>query len=129
MDRDVHVLTREQCVSRLSRRSVGRVSVSMNALPVVVPVDYLIEGDSVVFRAPLDRGLAAACDGSVIAFEVDDFATLVAADARWSVHIIGVASLLANQRVRLPTAALRGQEIHAVRPASDDEVIRTRPQR
>jgi nitroimidazol reductase NimA-like FMN-containing flavoprotein (pyridoxamine 5'-phosphate oxidase superfamily) len=129
MSRHVHALTSEQCVSRLSGRSVGRVSVSMGALPVVVPVDYVLDHDSVVFSAPLDRALAAACDGSVIAFEVDDFAHLVTTAARWSVHIVGVASLLPNQAVRLPTAGLRGREIHETHATSDDDVIRTRPQK
>lgn len=125
-------------MTRLSGRSVGRVSVSVGAMPVVVPVDYLLDDDSVVFRAPLDGGLASACDGSVIAFEVDDFAGLLATDARWSVHIVGVGSLLneceqrqvaglgtlaatssaPNQVVRLRTRELRGHEIHATPTAS-----------
>jgi nitroimidazol reductase NimA-like FMN-containing flavoprotein (pyridoxamine 5'-phosphate oxidase superfamily) len=128
MSRHVHALTREQCVSRLSGRSVGRVSVSIGALPVVVPVDYVLEDDGVVFRAPLDSALAGACDGAVIAFEVDDFADVAAADARWSVHIVGIGSMLPNQDVRLPTARLRGQEVHATRAASDSEVKRILPQ-
>jgi nitroimidazol reductase NimA-like FMN-containing flavoprotein (pyridoxamine 5'-phosphate oxidase superfamily) len=114
MSRGVQQLTPEQCVARLSGRSIGRVSVSMGALPVVVPVDYRLDDDSVIFRSPLDRALAAACDGAVIAFQVDDFATLADTDARWSVHIVGVGSIVdtaeTNPQVRLHTAGVRGHE-------------------
>jgi uncharacterized protein len=118
MNRLVQPLTRDQCVARLNGRSVGRVSVSIGALPVVVPVDYRVEDDSVVFRAPLDRGLATACDGAVIAFEVDDFAALVGSDARWSVHIVDIAHSGPDQMIRLHTGALRGHEIRANPTAS-----------
>jgi uncharacterized protein len=122
MNRGVQQLTREQCVARLSRRNVGRVSVSMGALPVVVPVDYLVDDDSVIFRSPINRGLASACDGAVIAFQVDDFASLADTDARWSVHIVGVGSIVdaaeTEPLVRLHTAAVRGQEIRPTPTAS-----------
>jgi nitroimidazol reductase NimA-like FMN-containing flavoprotein (pyridoxamine 5'-phosphate oxidase superfamily) len=103
-------LTRDQCVARLSGRTVGRVSVSRGALPVVVPVVYELDGDSVLFHAPLDGLLAAACDGAVIAFEVDDLATAGCPAGGWSVHVTGVGSLVTDEVVRLETDRITGQE-------------------
>jgi nitroimidazol reductase NimA-like FMN-containing flavoprotein (pyridoxamine 5'-phosphate oxidase superfamily) len=125
-------LTRDECVARLSSGTVGRVSVSMGALPVVVPVRYVLDEDSVLFCAPLDALLAAACNGSVIAFEVDDLAGSLTAGSGWSVHVTGIGSLLneadqprlqrlgplaighrsLDQVVRLDTRRITGQERH-----------------
>jgi hypothetical protein len=130
----VHPLSREQCLSRLSRLDVGRVSVSVGAMPVIVPVEYVVDRGSVIFHAPLDRALAAACDGAVIAFEVDDFRTADAHGSRWSVHVVGVGAMITdlvqlramnlhsldlshlepNQTVRLRTHRLTGHKLDAL---------------
>jgi uncharacterized protein len=128
-------LTHDQCVTRLSLCGVGRVSLSIGALPVVVPVRYLLDGESVVFCAPLDEALADACDGSVVAFEVDDLTPSDRCDSDWSVHLVGVCSRLAqhdqarlldrgpwdvngddrNHVMRLPITRLSGHELSAMR--------------
>jgi uncharacterized protein len=138
VNRTTTPLTRDQCVVRLSSHCVGRVSVSIDALPVIVPVVYLLDGDSVLFRAPLDSALADACADAVIAFEADDFDASVVTNASWSVHIVGVGSLLdereqlrvlslgsqdvtgrdMDQIVRLSLGHVRGNELHATPLAS-----------
>lgn len=92
MTTDVRALSAEECRSRLAEQAVGRVSVTRGALPVIVPVNYAFDGNSIVFRTRGDARLAAACDESVIAFEIDE----LAADGTggWSVLVLGVASLL-----------------------------------
>jgi nitroimidazol reductase NimA-like FMN-containing flavoprotein (pyridoxamine 5'-phosphate oxidase superfamily) len=101
----VEVLTDEQCMSRLSLQRIGRVSVTKDALPVIVPVNFVTDGASVVFRTPSHGLLARACDSNVIAFEVDDFS--VEADAGWSVLVVGVARLLtASEHLRALTFGL-----------------------
>lgn len=129
--RSVSPLTSAQCATRLAGCVVGRVSVSMDALPVVVPVVYCLDGDDVLFRAPLDGALAKACDGSVIAFEVDDLSTSGATGEGWSVQIVGVGRRLDQREqsrvfgkgwldvaavdlahvVRLPAVRLNGHEL------------------
>jgi nitroimidazol reductase NimA-like FMN-containing flavoprotein (pyridoxamine 5'-phosphate oxidase superfamily) len=90
---NVQTLTGDQCLSRLSGKRIGRVSVSKDALPIIVPVDYARDGNSIVFRARQHSMLAAACDKAVIAFEVDEFSTSSASG--WSVQVVGMATLLA----------------------------------
>ena len=109
MGSNVRVLTDSQCRARLAERRIGRVSVTKDALPVIVPVNFVVDGMSVVFRTNPDGMLVRACDGNVIAFEVDEFSA--AADAGWSVLIVGVARLLRTSeqiralRLGLVTAA------------------------
>jgi nitroimidazol reductase NimA-like FMN-containing flavoprotein (pyridoxamine 5'-phosphate oxidase superfamily) len=105
-------------VARLSSRGVARVSVSIDALPVVVPVLYVVDGDSILFRSPLDDALAAACNGAVIAFEVDDFATSVSADESWSVHVLGIGTRLDEQAVLLPIGRVTGTRLEQASQAS-----------
>jgi nitroimidazol reductase NimA-like FMN-containing flavoprotein (pyridoxamine 5'-phosphate oxidase superfamily) len=101
----VQVLSDEQCMTRLSRQPIGRVSVTKDALPVIVPVNFVTDGTSVIFRTTTHGLLARACDSNVIAFEVDDFSP--SADAGWSVLIVGVARLLtASDHLRALTLGL-----------------------
>jgi nitroimidazol reductase NimA-like FMN-containing flavoprotein (pyridoxamine 5'-phosphate oxidase superfamily) len=101
----VQVLTDAQCMTRLSQQRIGRVSVTKDALPVIVPVNFVTDGANVVFRTHRHGLLAHACDSNVIAFEVDDFS--ITADAGWSVLVVGVARLLcASEHVRALTFGL-----------------------
>jgi hypothetical protein len=60
MSRNVYPLTQGQCVDRLTRRTVGRVSGSEHALPTIVVVRYVVDRNDVVFYAPFDPGFAKA---------------------------------------------------------------------
>jgi nitroimidazol reductase NimA-like FMN-containing flavoprotein (pyridoxamine 5'-phosphate oxidase superfamily) len=94
MQGTVQSLTREECLARLAGQHIGRVSVSKDAMPVIVPVIYTQTGGHVVFRAPLDHSFATLCDHAVIAFEADGLSAVE--DGGWSVHVVGVASMLAG---------------------------------
>jgi nitroimidazol reductase NimA-like FMN-containing flavoprotein (pyridoxamine 5'-phosphate oxidase superfamily) len=85
-------MTREQCLTRLSSQRVGRVSVSKDALPFIVPVNYRQDAAGLVLCAPLDAGFASLADRAVVAFEVDDLSPIEGGG--WSVHVVGVASML-----------------------------------
>jgi nitroimidazol reductase NimA-like FMN-containing flavoprotein (pyridoxamine 5'-phosphate oxidase superfamily) len=79
-------------MARLSAGRIGRVAVNAQAMPAVLPVNYALLDDSVVFRTKPDGLLARACDGSVVAFEIDCLSD--EGDQGWSVMVIGVATLL-----------------------------------
>jgi nitroimidazol reductase NimA-like FMN-containing flavoprotein (pyridoxamine 5'-phosphate oxidase superfamily) len=93
----------------LTQSVVGRVAITAQAMPVVVPVNYAIHGHRVVFRTATDGMLARACAGSVVAFEVDQ----IDPDGRsgWSVLVVGVAHLLDG------SDALRALELNLVTAA------------
>jgi nitroimidazol reductase NimA-like FMN-containing flavoprotein (pyridoxamine 5'-phosphate oxidase superfamily) len=83
-------LSREECVRLLTTRQLGRVSVSIGALPAILPVNYVLWRDNIVFRSAPDTKLSAALMGAVVGFEVDD----VYDERRggWSVLIVGHAT-------------------------------------
>jgi len=68
----LEVLDRDQCMGLLAGVNLGRVALHTRALPVVLPVNFALAGDRIVF--PTDRGtrLAAGTNEAVVAFEADD---------------------------------------------------------
>jgi nitroimidazol reductase NimA-like FMN-containing flavoprotein (pyridoxamine 5'-phosphate oxidase superfamily) len=78
-------LDRAACVALLGSQRVGRV-VLPGTEPFIVPVNYVLVDELVVFRTGADSHAAAAA-GTSIAFEVD--AVDVASEAGWSVVISG----------------------------------------
>ena len=86
---NVEVLTREECLELLATRPVGQVDVMTELHPVIFPVNYVLDGDAIVFRTGGGPALEHAADQPV-AFEVDDID--VENKSGWSVHVWGKAS-------------------------------------
>jgi nitroimidazol reductase NimA-like FMN-containing flavoprotein (pyridoxamine 5'-phosphate oxidase superfamily) len=112
-------LTRSECERLLRRSSVGRVAFTDGALPQVTPVNYAIDGNSVIFRTTPNGRLAQCCRDAVVAFEVDDVDPET--HSGWSVLIVGDACAVTDEsdvmRVRqLPFAPWApGQRDHYIR--------------
>lgn len=119
----LEVLNPDECVDLLSRASLGRVAVSIAALPVVLPVHYGVLDRDVVFRTVPGTKLTGAVTNAVVAFEVD------AADGdggiAWSVLVIGRAEVVQDPDERrraddvIPTTWLPVEPVHIVRVRSD----------
>ncbi|MGW2648868.1 pyridoxamine 5'-phosphate oxidase family protein [Streptomyces sp. NPDC001393] len=87
-------LAPEECRSLLSTHGVGRVSVSTaDGRPAVVPVNYDVVDDAIVFRTAPDSVAAAAAEREV-AFEVDHLDE--ALSQGWSVLAVGRASVVTD---------------------------------
>jgi nitroimidazol reductase NimA-like FMN-containing flavoprotein (pyridoxamine 5'-phosphate oxidase superfamily) len=64
-------LTAEECLSLLRTRTVGRIGVATPAGPIIVPVNYALSDETIVFRT-LPYGVIANNANLVdVAFEVD----------------------------------------------------------
>jgi uncharacterized protein len=85
----LRVLGREECLELLGTAALGRIGVSAGALPVVLPVNYCLDGDRIVLRTGPGTKLEAATRNAVVSFEVDDIDPLF--HAGWSVVVTGVA--------------------------------------
>jgi nitroimidazol reductase NimA-like FMN-containing flavoprotein (pyridoxamine 5'-phosphate oxidase superfamily) len=85
----LHVLDRDECLALLQNGGLGRVALSMGALPTILPVNYRLVDGFVVFRTGVGSKLDAATRGAVIAFEVD--ACDPETQTGWSVVVTGVA--------------------------------------
>ena len=88
-DNGLEVLGREECLTLLRTRPVGRIGVSSGALPVVLPVNFVVDDDRIVLRTNPGTKLSAALHDAVVAFEVDDWDTL--GHRGWSVMVTGRA--------------------------------------
>ncbi|MET8743490.1 pyridoxamine 5'-phosphate oxidase family protein [Streptomyces sp. NPDC004728] len=84
----------EECRTLLSTHGVGRVAVSTSdGRPAIVPVNYSVIDDAIVFRTAPGSVTAAAADNEV-AFEVDHVDD--ALSQGWSVLAVGPASTLTD---------------------------------
>lgn len=95
-DEGLAQLNREECMTLLTSASFGRVGVSVNALPAIVPVTIAVTDESVVFRTIPGTKLAYATAHSVLAIEADHYDASLRDG--WSVLVRGVASELVDAR-------------------------------
>ncbi len=90
----LHELSRDECLELLQYHSfVGRVAFALDGRPMVLPVNYLADADSVTFTTA-DGGLLSALSGSEVAFEIDDSRPLE--HSGWSVVLRGVAQIVVD---------------------------------
>lgn len=101
LDRNgLEMIERDECLRLLSSVPVGRVGLCVHALPVILPVNFVVAeppggGEPiVVVRSAEGSKLAAAFDSAVLAFEVDGYEALT--HCGWSVLVQGVARVLAG---------------------------------
>jgi nitroimidazol reductase NimA-like FMN-containing flavoprotein (pyridoxamine 5'-phosphate oxidase superfamily) len=95
IDREgLEVLDRAECLRLLNGRSVGRIAGTFGALPVVLPVDYVMDGDSIVLETGRGTTLGLATAGAVVAFEVDNLHDH--GHSGWTVMVTGVAEEVAD---------------------------------
>jgi uncharacterized protein len=109
------------CMALLGVGGVGRVAVSIGAVPAVFPVRYAMLEGEVVFRTAGGTSLDGAVRNAVIAFEVDDLDPWHLGG--WSVLLVGTADEITDDTMRaraeaLPLPAASGPRDHvmAIRP-------------
>jgi nitroimidazol reductase NimA-like FMN-containing flavoprotein (pyridoxamine 5'-phosphate oxidase superfamily) len=85
-----------ECLRLLGSRRVGRLGFVVGDQPLVLPVNYAVEADIVVFRTGLGTKLEAVADAKV-AFEVDEVDER--AGTGWSVVVQGVAQEITSDVV------------------------------
>lgn len=83
------VLTRSESMELLAGSTFGRIALTAGALPVILPVNYRLDGDRVVIRTNAGTKLAAATRHTVVAFEVDEIEPI--SHSGWSVLVQGMA--------------------------------------
>ena len=64
-------LDRAACLAMLAQVSVGRVAITVGALPTIRTVRYAVSDDDVVFRVAPDSRLRRAASDAVVAFGAD----------------------------------------------------------
>jgi nitroimidazol reductase NimA-like FMN-containing flavoprotein (pyridoxamine 5'-phosphate oxidase superfamily) len=98
----LELLDDDECLAVLARHPIGRVGLSAGALPVVLPVNYVLDGQTVLFRTESGLKLEAARQGAVACIEVDDY----------DVMSHSGCSVLATGRLGIVTEPSRLQALH-----------------
>jgi len=115
------VLPHNECVVGLQSQRIGRIALSADALPVILPVFYAYDGNVIVFRTHSGSVLDRHCRNTVVAFEVDSHDG--GRRAGWSVMAQGVANVVA------PGEGFREREIQLDRRGAPegDVIIKIEP--
>ncbi len=94
----LEVLDRAECLELLAASALGRIGLSAGALPLVLPVNFCLDGERIVVRTAEGTKLDAASRHAVVSFEVDDIDPMF--HAGWSVVVTGVAAPLESEEER-----------------------------
>src|SRR4051794_27488708 len=68
----IEVIDRDECVELLHGDVIGRIGIVRAGAPMVLPVNYVMDGDVVVFRTAPGSKLSAA-GRAPVCFEIDGF--------------------------------------------------------
>jgi hypothetical protein len=82
-------LTRHDCLVKLASGRFGRIAVSLQSLPTILPVAYAMDDDEIVVTTTARPPVLSAVYNNVVTFQVDD-AEGRSGD-RWSVMVTGIA--------------------------------------
>lgn len=88
-------LDRDACLTLLRSAQLGRVGLSVDALPVIVPVGFSLVGERIIFGAQADPRAVAAIDGVIVAFQADAWDPCTGSG--WSVLVQGPARRLVDR--------------------------------
>ena len=92
IDHGLEILDEAKSWTLVQQGEVGRIGVTIGALPAIFPVNYRVVDGAIVFRTAAGSKLEAASRGAIVAFEVDDWDR--ADRSGWSVLVIGRAAVL-----------------------------------
>lgn len=76
-----------ECMELLAAKSVGRIAYASNAGARILPVNYILVGDSIIFRTVADGEIFHHALDSICAFEIDETDEFF--QSGWSVVAVG----------------------------------------
>ena len=66
-------ISTQECYELLASRPVGRIAFLVDGDPLVLPVNYVVDGHDILFRTSPRTELGRSMTRGRVAFEVDDF--------------------------------------------------------
>jgi nitroimidazol reductase NimA-like FMN-containing flavoprotein (pyridoxamine 5'-phosphate oxidase superfamily) len=102
--RKLERLAEEECLDLLRSATLGRVSSHIGDAPAILPINYAMLDDDVVFKTAAGSKLAAAIMGVRVAFEVDEIDE--STGAAWSVLVVGYAEQIRDEATLARVEAL-----------------------
>lgn len=115
----LEVLDRVECLHRLGTGHFGRLGVCVDGQPIVLPVNYALDGDDIVFRSAPGTKVTASI-GRPVAFEIDGHEAF--SHAGWSVLVVGTGGEIDRSELY----GRRGESLHPAAPGEREHIIRIR---
>jgi nitroimidazol reductase NimA-like FMN-containing flavoprotein (pyridoxamine 5'-phosphate oxidase superfamily) len=88
----LEIIDRSECLRLLKTVPIGRIGLSVDALPVVLPVNFVLRNEEIIIRTAPGTKLSAAVANAVVAFEADQFDSI--SHTGWSVLVQGTSRVL-----------------------------------
>jgi nitroimidazol reductase NimA-like FMN-containing flavoprotein (pyridoxamine 5'-phosphate oxidase superfamily) len=120
----IEALDKETCIKLLATQEVGRLAIVDHGRPFIVPVNYALDGEAIVFRS----GVGTKLDGisrSLAAFEVDQLQS--ATRSGWSVVVQGWAQEVTPLDRPDLLERLSRLEVHPWAPGDRPSLVRISP--
>lgn len=114
----LEILGRSECLQLLGGARLGRVGVTFGALPTILPINFRLVDERIVFRTGLGTKLDAATSNAIVAFEVDEMDPLW--HTGWSVVVTGLAHEVTSPE---ELARLDEADIPYWAPAEGDRIV------
>jgi nitroimidazol reductase NimA-like FMN-containing flavoprotein (pyridoxamine 5'-phosphate oxidase superfamily) len=94
----LEILSTDECQAHLRLAAVGRIGFVDAGSPVILPVNYTMDGPAIVFRTAAGSKLSVGMMQRPVCFEIDDWDTM--GHTGWSVLAKGIADeVLAEDEV------------------------------
>ncbi len=97
----ISVIPEDSCWGYLASQEVGRLGVSTNDVPEIFPINYYVDGESVIFRSAEGSKMDQLALNENVVFEVDGWQE----EGGWSVMLKGIA-----QRITDPEELARAEK-------------------
>jgi len=123
-DRTVQEISHSGCLELLRTSAVGRVAGTVDGHPFVLPVNYAVDGDHVVFKTAAGTKLSGSTFARV-AFEIDGFDA--GSRTGWSVVVEGVATDISDM-VDSGSARLRALDLQPWFPGEKTHWVAIQPE-
>jgi nitroimidazol reductase NimA-like FMN-containing flavoprotein (pyridoxamine 5'-phosphate oxidase superfamily) len=120
----LEILDRDECLRLLTTATIGRIGLTSEALPVVLPINFRLVGDRITFLTGVGSKLDAATANAIVSFEADDFDSM--SHSGWSVVVTGAVREVTDVK---RVAALRSAHIPRWAPAGDARVVEVATER
>jgi uncharacterized protein len=88
-----------ECRRLLDSTTIGRLGYVTESGPRIVPINFVVAADAVLFRTAPDNEIARSAVGQWVAFEVDQADEFL--QSGWSVLAVGVAEQASEELIRM----------------------------
>lgn len=88
-------LDQAECLELLAAKSVGRIAYATDSGARILPVNYILTEDSIIFRTVPDGEIYHHALNSICAFEIDETDELF--ESGWSVVVVGRLELASDE--------------------------------